>query len=196
MARQLLTFENSSPATTLLQINILWLEDENIRNKCDCVWNRRDDTSWVGGNSEHAGKSRGIQNVCVRFQFRINVCCDKTCVLSQRNVSPFYFSRQMYLFNILRNIKATSLQYYFAGLSNLNVLVYSPPYRFLLDYVNPASHLVCRHSVKSMRELSGKQPVGALMKVTRLPYREVKLLHLAITTWGHTAGMALEMTVR
>lgn len=47
-----------------------------------------------------------------------------------------------------------------------------------------------------MKELSGKQPVGALMKVTLLPYREVKLLHLAITTWGYTACTALEMTVR
>lgn len=65
-----------------------------------------------------------------------------------------------------------------------------------LDYVNPPSHLVCRRSVKSMRELSGKQPVGALMKVTLLPYREVKLLHLATATWGHTACVALEMTVR
>lgn len=63
-------------------------------------------------------------------------------------------------------------------------------------WINPLSHFVCRRSVKSMRELSGKQPVGALMKVTLLPYREVKLLHLAITTWGHTACMALEMTVR
>ncbi|KAI9546133.1 hypothetical protein NQZ68_029368 [Dissostichus eleginoides] len=53
-----------------------------------------------------------------------------------------------------------------------------------------------RRSVKSMSELSGTQPVGALMKVTLLPYREVKLLHLAKTTWGHTACMALEMTVR
>lgn len=46
-----------------------------------------------------------------------------------------------------------------------------------------------------MKELSGEQPVGALMKVTLLPYREVKLLHLATTTWGHTAYVALEMTV-
>lgn len=60
----------------------------------------------------------------------------------------------------------------------------------------PLSHLVCRHSVQSVSELSGKQPVGDLMKVTLLPYREVKLLHLAITTWCHTACMALEMTVR
>lgn len=35
-----------------------------------------------------------------------------------------------------------------------------------------------------MRELSGTQPGGALMKVTPLPYREVKLLHLATTAWG------------
>lgn len=47
-----------------------------------------------------------------------------------------------------------------------------------------------------MKELSREQPVGALMKVTLLPYREVKLLHLATTTWGHTAYVALEITVR
>lgn len=63
-------------------------------------------------------------------------------------------------------------------------------------WINPPSHSICSRGVKSMRELSGKQPVGALMKVTPLPYREVKLLHLAITTWGPTACMALEMTVR
>lgn len=63
-------------------------------------------------------------------------------------------------------------------------------------WINPLSHFVCRLSVKSMKELSGKSPVGALMKVTLLPYREVKLLHLAITTWGHAACAALEMTVR
>lgn len=66
----------------------------------------------------------------------------------------------------------------------------------LIGLTPPPPHFVCRLGVKSMKELCGKQPVGALMKVTLLPYREVKLLHLAITTWGHTACVALEMTVR
>lgn len=35
--RRLLTFEKGSPATTLPQINILWLIDENIKNNCDRV---------------------------------------------------------------------------------------------------------------------------------------------------------------
>lgn len=58
------------------------------------------------------------------------------------------------------------------------------------------SHFVCSLGVKSMRELSGKQSVGALMKVTLLLYREVKLLHLAITTWGYAVCLASEMTFR
>jgi len=65
-----------------------------------------------------------------------------------------------------------------------------------VDFATSSPHLVCRHSFKSMLELSGKQPVGTLMKVILLSYREVKLLHLAITAWGHTACVALEMTDR
>lgn len=48
--------------------------------------------------------------------------------------------------------------------------------------------------VESLRELSGTQPEGALMKVTPLPCREVKLLHLATTAWCHTAGMTVGYT--
>ena len=38
----------------------------------------RDDTSRAGGNSEHAGKSRGIQNVCVHS------ACVQMCVVCAR----------------------------------------------------------------------------------------------------------------
>lgn len=62
------------------------------------------------------------------------------------------------------------------------------------DWIKPGPGCVCRRRVQSPRELSGTQPEGALMKVTLPPCREVKLLHLATTTWCHTAGPTVGCT--
>jgi len=60
----------------------------------------------------------------------------------------------------------------------------------------PMRHTVWTCTAKWISGLCGRRPVGALMKVTPLSYREVKLLHLATATWGQAACLALEMTLR